>query len=90
MLFQDVTYTGFSNSLFSSGNPKYKTKSEVYPLYVNQSLAVDKGQHQVYTHAMPVPSLPPSYLKGCNIIDIQYTLTVSHFSTVCIVCTQVI
>lgn len=74
-LIQDVTYTGFSNSLFSSGNPKYKTKSEVYPLYVNQSLAVDKGQHQVYTRAIPVPSLPPSYLKGCNIIDIQYTLT---------------
>ncbi|XP_048769206.2 arrestin domain-containing protein 2-like [Ostrea edulis] len=74
-LIQDVNYTGFSNSLFSSGNPKFKTKSETYPLYVNQSLAVDKGQHQIFTRAMPVPSLPPSYLKGCNIIDIQYTLS---------------
>ncbi|XP_061183522.1 arrestin domain-containing protein 3-like [Saccostrea echinata] len=74
-LIQDVTYTGFSNSLFSSGNPKYKTKSETYTLYVNRTLAVGVGQHQVFTRAMPVPSLPPSYLKGCNIIDIQYTLT---------------
>ena len=40
---------------------------------------IQAGESEVYLNQpLMVPSLPPSLLKGCRIIDIKYTLTVSE------------
>ncbi|KAJ8302419.1 hypothetical protein KUTeg_018815 [Tegillarca granosa] len=72
-LRQIVKYTGFSDSLFSSGNPKYHTKTQDISLFGH---AVNIGQNSTHSinRATLVPSLPPSHLEGCNIIDIDYII----------------
>lgn len=70
-LRQVVKYTGYSDSIFSSGNPKYHSKTDTFPLF--------SGFFQVKRHSdghlsqqVCIPALPPSRLDGCGIIDISY------------------
>nr|KAG5707515.1 hypothetical protein BaRGS_012019 [Batillaria attramentaria] len=66
-----VTYTGYSNSIFSSGHPKHHTKVDVYPL-LNHPCRIKKNTEEHINRAVCVPALPPSTLEGCGIIDIVY------------------
>ncbi|KAK7498014.1 hypothetical protein BaRGS_00010602 [Batillaria attramentaria] len=70
-LKQLVTYTGYSNSIFSSGHPKHHTKVDVYPL-LNHPCRIKKNTEEHINRAVCVPALPPSTLEGCGIIDIVY------------------
>ncbi|KAL5022520.1 hypothetical protein ScPMuIL_001675 [Solemya velum] len=70
-LRQVVTYTGFSNSLFSSGNPRYHVKVDKFHLF-NGHCTIKKSQSQEIQRATLIPSLPPSRLDGCGIIEITY------------------
>lgn len=46
----------------------------------NVSKAIDAD---VLEDKILVPSIPPSFLNGCNIIDISYILEVSQINLVC-------
>ncbi|XP_052059942.1 arrestin domain-containing protein 17-like [Mytilus californianus] len=71
MLRQVATFTGYSDSFFSSGKPHYHTKNENFSMF-NQPVRVKKNSTQTYSGASTIPSLPPSILEGCNIINLQY------------------
>ena len=70
-----VTYTGYSNSLFSSGHPKHHTKVDTYSL-LNFSSRIKRNTEEHIHRAVAVPALPPSSLDGCGIIDIAYFVEV--------------
>lgn len=80
-LFQVATYTGYSDSFFSSGKPHYHTKQENFSMF-NQAVRVKKNSKQTYSGASTIPSLPPSILEGCNIINLQYFIIVSKFKVI--------
>ena len=71
MLRQESTFTGYSDSLFSSGKPHLHTKVESFSLF-NQPVNVRKNANKKFSGASTIPSLVPSLLEGCNIINIQY------------------
>ncbi|KAK6186165.1 hypothetical protein SNE40_008258 [Patella caerulea] len=75
-LKQDVTYTGYSSSLFSSGNPKTHVKSDVFCLF-SGTRNVNPNNSEDINQTATIPALPPSNLDGCGIIDIQYTLVLT-------------
>ncbi|XP_025115473.1 arrestin domain-containing protein 2-like isoform X2 [Pomacea canaliculata] len=66
-----VTYTGYSNSIFSSGHPKHHTKLDTFSLFSTTN-RIKKNCEEHINRAAPVPALPPSRLEGCGIIDISY------------------
>ncbi|PVD21291.1 hypothetical protein C0Q70_19463 [Pomacea canaliculata] len=70
-LKQLVTYTGYSNSIFSSGHPKHHTKLDTFSLFSTTN-RIKKNCEEHINRAAPVPALPPSRLEGCGIIDISY------------------
>lgn len=68
---QVVNYTGYSDSLWSSGHPKYHEKKQSFNLFAGRTNI--KGNSSVNINkATYVPSVPPTQLEGCNIIDIRY------------------
>ena len=72
---QLVTYTGYSNSIFSSGHPKHHTKVDTYAL-LNYTNRIKRNTEEHIHRAVSVPALPPSSLEGCGIIDISYFVEV--------------
>ncbi|KAK7113908.1 arrestin domain-containing protein 17-like [Littorina saxatilis] len=70
-LKQLVTYTGYSNSIFSSGHPKHHTKVDNFSL-LNHTNRIKRNTEEHIHRAVAVPPLPPSNLEGCGIIDISY------------------
>ncbi|OWF34734.1 arrestin domain-containing protein 17-like [Mizuhopecten yessoensis] len=72
-LRQEATYTGYSDSLFSSGNPHYHQKVDTFNL-VSGNLSIPQGATKTFHQASVVPSLPPSKLEGCQIVDIIYNV----------------
>ena len=70
-----VTYTGYSNSIFSSGHPKHHTKVDTYSL-LNYTSRIKRNTEEHIHRAVSVPALPPSSLDGCGIIDISYFVEV--------------
>lgn len=70
-LKQLVTYTGYSNSIFSSGHPKHHTKVDTYSLLQSNNRIKRNSEEHIH-RAVCVPALPPSNLEGCGIIDISY------------------
>ncbi|XP_059149719.1 arrestin domain-containing protein 3-like [Physella acuta] len=74
-LVQTVRYTGFSDSLFSSGHPKYHDKINHWVLFqADDDIGAGKTFHLV--SACSIPAVAPSLLEGCNIIDIMYEIHV--------------
>lgn len=71
MLRQVSTFTGYSDNLFSSGKPHFHPKVENFSLF-NQPVSINKNSREKYSGASTIPSLPPSVLEGCSIINIQY------------------
>ncbi|RUS82645.1 hypothetical protein EGW08_009598 [Elysia chlorotica] len=70
-LRQVVRYTGYSDSVFSSGQPKFHTKTDSYPLFTGQ-FSVKRRSEGHLSRSVCVPALPPSRLDGCGIIEISY------------------
>ncbi|XP_048253517.1 arrestin domain-containing protein 17-like [Haliotis rufescens] len=70
-LRQIVTYTGFSDSIFSSGNPKQHTKLDQFDL-LSHPCRIKQNMEEHINRGGIIPALPPSGLEGCGIIDIQY------------------
>ena len=81
--FQLVTYTGYSNSIFSSGHPKHHTKVDTYSL-LNYTSRIKRNTEEHIHRAVSVPALPPSSLDGCGIIDISYFVEVLAALWVCL------
>ncbi|XP_041375090.1 arrestin domain-containing protein 17-like [Gigantopelta aegis] len=73
-LKQVVTYTGYSDSLFSSGHPKQHTKIDQFSL-CSHSCNLKKNTEEHLNRIATIPSLPPSKMEGCSIIDITYFLS---------------
>ncbi|CAL1533618.1 unnamed protein product, partial [Lymnaea stagnalis] len=73
---QTVRYTGFSDSLFSSGNPKHHDKVNNWVLFETDD-EVGAGKAHRYNSCCTIPAVAPSLLEGCNIIDIMYEVYVS-------------
>lgn len=73
ILIQIVTYKGFSDSIFSSGHPKYHPKQTSFSLH-HQTCNILKGTTDTINRATAIPSLPPSNLEGCDIISIDYQI----------------
>ena len=75
--FQVVNYTGYSDSIWSSGHPKYHEKKQSFNLFAGRTNI--KGNSSVNINkATYVPSVPPTKLEGCNIIDIRYFVKVRY------------
>lgn len=74
-LIQTVRYTGYSDSLFSSGNPKYHDKVNSWTLRQADE-GIPPGKTVTYNNHCVIPAVAPSLLEGCNIIDINYELHV--------------
>ncbi|KAH9509547.1 hypothetical protein Btru_046127 [Bulinus truncatus] len=74
-LFQTVRYTGYSDSLFSSGNPKYHDKINNWVLFETDD-EIGAGKACQYVNFCTIPAVAPSLLEGCNIIDIMYEIQV--------------
>ncbi|KAI8791189.1 arrestin domain-containing protein 3 [Biomphalaria glabrata] len=74
-LFQTVRYTGYSDSLFSSGNPKYHDKVNNWVLFETDD-EIRAGKACRYVNYCTIPAVAPSLLEGCNIIDIMYEIQV--------------
>ncbi|GFN79188.1 arrestin domain-containing protein 3-like [Plakobranchus ocellatus] len=74
-LIQTVRYTGYSDSLFSSGNPKYHDKVNSWTL-MQADDEIAPGKTATYSTHCVIPAVAPSLLEGCNIIDINYELHV--------------
>ncbi|GFR81711.1 arrestin domain-containing protein 3 [Elysia marginata] len=74
-LIQTVRYTGYSDSLFSSGNPKYHDKVNSWTLRQADE-EIPPGKTATYNSHCIIPAVAPSLLEGCNIIDINYELHV--------------
>lgn len=70
-LEQIVNYTGYSDNFWSSGHPKYHEKKQSFNLF-SGAVNVKKNNTSQINRATYVPSVPPSHLEGCNIIDIRY------------------
>jgi hypothetical protein len=75
-LKQYTEFRGVSDSFFSSGNMKSRWESSV-AADVNVDQEVTAGTtgswHNV---ALVIPSIPPSRLVGCNIINVNYVLKI--------------
>ncbi|KAH3771920.1 arrestin domain-containing protein 17-like isoform X1 [Dreissena polymorpha] len=86
-LIQHVKYTGVSDSFLSSGRPKFMTKSHDFNLFTSGSMIIRPHKDHHINNSTLIPSLPPSYNDGCNIIDIQYEvkLKVCSGSEKCVV-----
>ena len=74
--FQVVNYTGYSDNFWSSGHPKYHEKKQSFNLFCG-NVNIKKNNTGQINKATFVPSLPPTKLEGCNIIDIRYIVKVS-------------
>ena len=70
-----MNYTGYSDSMWSSGHPKYHEKKQSFNLF-SANVNVQKNNVGRINRATLVPSLPPTHLEGCNIIDIKYFVKV--------------
>ncbi|XP_059470817.1 arrestin domain-containing protein 17-like isoform X2 [Neocloeon triangulifer] len=66
---------------FKAGGRTKDTKVSI----VEQNLGrLNSGQSSTYERvALPVPSLPPSYLRNCNIIDLNYYVEASFSPSGC-------
>ncbi|XP_005096796.1 arrestin domain-containing protein 17 [Aplysia californica] len=72
-LVQLVQYTGFSDSVFSSGNPKYHNKVNEWDLFHSDD-KIGAGKAAIFRSHCIIPAVAPSLLEGCNIIDITYEI----------------
>ncbi|CAG5124903.1 unnamed protein product [Candidula unifasciata] len=70
-LRQIVKYTGYSDSIFSSGHPKFHVKIDNYPLFTGHFF-VKRHSEGHLSRSVCIPALPPSRLDGCGIIDVSY------------------
>ncbi|XP_025115959.1 arrestin domain-containing protein 17-like [Pomacea canaliculata] len=73
-LIQTVRYTGYSNSVFSSGNAKYHDKVNAWVLYeIDEDIEAQKT-FTLHNYAL-IPAVAPSLLEGCNIISTMYQVS---------------
>ncbi|CAG5123270.1 unnamed protein product [Candidula unifasciata] len=72
-LIQTVRYTGYSDSLFSSGNPKYHDKVSNWVLFQSED-GIGAGRSGYFNSYCIIPAVAPSLLEGCGIIDIMYEI----------------
>ncbi|KAH9503434.1 Arrestin domain-containing protein 17 [Bulinus truncatus] len=72
-LKQVVKYTGYSDSIFSSGHPKFHVKTDNYPLF-SGPYHIKKHSEGHLSRSVCIPALPPSRLDGCGIIEISYSV----------------
>ena len=77
MLFlpQSVIYEGRSDSLMSSGRPHYQVKTNDFNM-MTLGLALRPHTTRNINEGSLIPSLPPSHLEGCSIINIEYSIIV--------------
>ncbi|XP_013396678.1 arrestin domain-containing protein 3-like [Lingula anatina] len=74
-LTQHVTFYGKSDSMFSSGRFKEKEVKQVVASHTKG--LIPEQNVQVWDGVcMRIPSVPPSRLQGCNIINITYRICV--------------
>ena len=78
VLFQTVHYTGYSDSVFSSGNPKQHDKVNVWVLYEIEDEIEANKTFTLHNYAL-MPAVAPSLLDGCGIISTNYEVIVSIF-----------
>ena len=75
-VLQTVRYTGYSDSVFSSGNPKYHDKVNAWVLYEIEDEIEANKTYTLHNYAL-IPAVAPSLLEGCGIISTMYQVTVS-------------
>ncbi|KAK6186164.1 hypothetical protein SNE40_008257 [Patella caerulea] len=73
-LLQNVTYQGYSDSLFSSGSPKYHTKTTPLGLFESGE-GIESHKYTSLKRSVGLPAMPPSKLEGCSIITTEYELS---------------
>nr|KAG5707491.1 hypothetical protein BaRGS_011995 [Batillaria attramentaria] len=73
-LIQTVKYTGYSDSVFSSGNPKYHEKVNAWVLYEIEEEIEAQKTFTLHNYAL-LPAVAPSLLEGCNIISTMYQVS---------------
>lgn len=73
VLIQTTTYQGKSAAFLSSGNPKFHPKTATFSL-LKYDCRIKQRTSESINRATLVPSLPPSWLEGCGIINIDYTV----------------
>ncbi|KAL4235194.1 Arrestin (or S-antigen) [Mactra antiquata] len=73
-LVQTATYKGISDSFMSSGNPKLHPKTISFDLFRVMDSNIKQRTTETIRRANVIPSVPPSFLEGCDIIDIQYNV----------------
>ncbi|XP_052816103.1 arrestin domain-containing protein 17-like [Mya arenaria] len=85
-LIQSVTYSGTSDSILSSGRPKFHTKTYDFNLF-SENVSVRQHTNQHINGSTLIPSLPPSNLDGCSIIEIKYSVKMKVYcdSSSCVI-----
>ncbi|XP_053402728.1 arrestin domain-containing protein 17-like [Mercenaria mercenaria] len=73
ILIQKTTYQGKSDAFLSSGHPKFHPKTASFSL-LHLNCNIKQRSTETINRATLVPSLPPSGLEGCGIINIDYTV----------------
>ncbi|XP_076449352.1 arrestin domain-containing protein 17-like [Babylonia areolata] len=73
-LIQTVRYTGYSDSVFSSGNPKFHDKVNAWVLYEIEDEIEANKTYSLHNYAL-IPAVAPSLLEGCGIISTMYEVT---------------
>ena len=71
-----MRYTGYSDSVFSSGNPKFHDKVNAWVLYEIEDEIEANKTYTLHNYAL-IPAVAPSLLDGCGIISTMYQVTVS-------------
>lgn len=75
LTLQTVRYTGYSDSVFSSGNPKFHDKVNAWVLYEIEDEIEANKTYTLHNYAL-IPAVAPSVLDGCGIISTMYQVTV--------------
>lgn len=73
-LIQTVRYTGYSDSVFSSGHPKFHDKVNAWVLYEIEDEIEANKTFTLHNYAL-IPAVAPSLLEGCDIMSTMYQIT---------------
>ncbi|WAR12260.1 ARD17-like protein, partial [Mya arenaria] len=86
LTYHIVTYSGTSDSILSSGRPKFHTKTYDFNLF-SENVSVRQHTNQHINGSTLIPSLPPSNLDGCSIIEIKYSVKMKVYcdSSSCVI-----
>lgn len=78
---EDVNYVFRKKIVYHTTTPRRETKTEVIVLSEAQAPSVPKQESKTWYQEFPIPSLPPSSLANCSLIDIAYELEISPRTT---------